>query len=389
MPQPLLSAIQYHTFPRPLPLWRGGALASVTLANETWGALSPNRDNVVLLLHALTGDSHAADPHEPDNPKAAWWNPLIGPGRAFDTDRYFVICSNVIGGCQGTTGPASTDPETGKPYALNFPVITVQDMVRAQREMLTGLGIRRLAAVAGGSIGGMQALEWAVRYPADVDAALLFGATERIGPQAIGFNAIGRSAIMLDPAWCDGRYEPGHGPDTGLQIARMVGMLTYQSSQGQWLRFGREPASRPASASPLGEKFDIEGYLEYQGRSLARRFDANSYLYLTRAMDLYDVADGWESEGAALERIRARTLHVGMSTDWLYPPEQVRALAQKLDALGKDAVYTELTSVHGHDAFLKEWPDMERIVGEYLDTPRVTLHAKETRRPAPTPAQAT
>lgn len=387
MLQPLVSALQHHTLSRPLPLWRGGVLSSVTVAYETWGTLSPTRDNVVLVLHALTGDSHAADPHDPDNPKAGWWNPLIGPGRAFDTDRYFVICSNVLGGCQGTTGPASINPETGSRYALDFPVITVQDMVRAQRELLIALGIRRLAAVAGGSIGGMQALEWAVRYPGDIDAALLFGATERIGPQAIGFNAIGRNAIMLDPAWCDGRYVPGRGPDAGLELARMVGMLTYQSSEGQWLRFGRAPASRPTSPSPLGEKFDVEGYLEYQGRALARRFDANSYLYLTRAMDLYDVADGWESEEDALQRIQARTLHVGMSTDWLYPPEQVWALAQKLHALGKDAVYHELPSVHGHDAFLKEWTSMARIIDDYLDAPRAILAMEETGQPDTTPQQ--
>ncbi len=193
---------------------------------------------------------------------------------------------------------------------------------------------------------------------------------------------------MLDPAWREGRYEHGHGPDAGLQIARMVGMQTYQSAAGQWRRFGREPASRPTSASPLGEKFDIEGYLEYQGRSLARRFDANSYLYLTRAMDLYDVADGWASEETALKRIRARTLHVGMSTDWLYPVEHVRALVEKLRAVGNNATYTELTSVHGHDAFLKEWLDLERIIRRYLDKARTPHLADDKGQPATTPAQA-
>ncbi len=356
-----------HTLPDPLPLWRGGVLAPVTLAYETWGTLSPACDNVVLVLHALTGDSHAAGGSSTEYPKGGWWEPLIGPGRAFDTDRYYVICSNVLGGCQGSTGPASVNPETGTPYGIDFPVVTVQDMVRAQRELLSSLGIRRLAAVAGGSIGGMQALEWVVRYPDDVDAALLFGASERIGPQAIAFNSIGRDAIMLDPAWKDGRYEPGEGPTGGLALARMVGMVTYQSQQSMWLRFGRELASRPTTTSPLGEKFDVEGYLEYQGRSLVRRFDANSYLYLTRAMDLYDVAEGWESEEEALARVKARTLHVGISTDWLYPPEDVRALAEKLRAAGSDARYAQIESVHGHDAFLKEWDVMTSTIRGYLD----------------------
>lgn len=364
--QTLNSETRFYTLPAPLPLWRGGELPSVTLAYETWGQLSPERDNAILVLHALTGDAHAAGRRGSNDSKSGWWDPLIGPGRAFDTDRFFVICSNVLGGCGGSTGPPSTNPETGEYYATDFPVITIQDMVRAQRELLYGLGIERLAAVTGGSIGGMQAIEWCIRYPDDVDAALIFGASERIGPQAIGFNSIGRRAIMLDPAWQGGRYKPGEGPSCGLEIARMVGMVTYQSQQSMWLRFGREPVSRPADPSPLGEKFDVEGYLEYQGRSLVRRFDANSYLYLTRAMDLYDAAEGFDSEREALERVIARTLHVGISTDWLYPPEDVRALAEKLRSLGKDAQYSELNSVHGHDAFLKEWDSMTRIVRDYM-----------------------
>jgi homoserine O-acetyltransferase len=366
---PSTSERQFYTLPEPLPLWRGGELTPLTLAYETWGALSPERDNAILVLHALTGDSHAAGGASEAYPRGGWWEPLIGPGRAFDTDRYFVICSNVLGGCQGSTGPASTDPRTGEPYGMDFPLVTVQDMVRAQRELVSGLGVRGLAAVAGGSIGGMQALEWVVSYPDEVDAALLFGASERVGPQAIALNHIGREAIMLDPAWKGGRYRPGEGPAGGLSIARMVGMVTYQSQQSMWLRFGREPASRPTAPSPLGEKFDVEGYLEYQGRALVRRFDANSYLYLTRAMDLYDVAEGWESEREALTRVRARTLHVGISTDWLYPPRDVRALAQKLRAAGSDARYVELESVHGHDAFLKEWDAMTAIIRDYLAGP--------------------
>lgn len=361
----------HYSLPERLALDRGGLLPEVTLAYETWGELSPARDNAVLVLHALTGDSHAADLDRPDDPRAAWWNPLIGPGLAFDTERFYVVCSNTLGGCAGSTGPLSIDPATGRRFELDFPVVTILDMVRAQRELVRGLGIRRLAAVTGGSIGGMQALEWAVRYPELVERALLFGATGRIGPQAIGFNAIGRAAITLDPAWRGGRYEPGDGPSAGLAIARMIGMMTYQSPEGQWRRFGRAPAARSVTGagSPrlFEPPFDIEGYLEYQGRALVRRFDANAYLYLTRAMDLYDVAEGWADEAAALRRVRARTLHVGISSDWLYPPGEVRALAETLRALGSAARYAEIESPHGHDAFLKEWDAMARIITDYLE----------------------
>lgn len=360
------AAKQFHTLPERLPLWRGGELAPVTIAYESWGRLSPERDNAILLLHALTGDSNASSLGAGEKTGTAWWDPLIGPGQAFDTNRYFVICSNVLGGCQGSTGPASIDPATGKPYGLRFPVVTVQDMVRAQRELLLGLGIERLAAVAGGSIGGMQALEWVIRYPEAVDTALVFGASERIGPQAIGFNNVGRAAIMLDPAWNGGDYELGHGPDGGLSIARMIAMITYQSQGSMWLRFGRQPATRPAAQSPFGERFDVEGYLEYQGAALTRRFDANSYLYLTRAMDLYDATEGFVTEADALGCVQARTLHVGISTDWLYPSSDVRATAEKLQTLGKDAHYRELESIHGHDAFLKEWGQMTEIIQDFL-----------------------
>lgn len=366
MNQSRLATRKYYSLPDPLPLWRGGSLSSVTLAYETWGRLSPGADNAVLILHALTGDSHAAGLPSDSDRKPGWWNPLIGPGCAFDTDRFFVVCSNVLGGCQGSTGPCTTNSESDAPYTTDFPVVTIQDMVRAQRALFDGLGIRRLAAVAGGSIGGQQALEWVLRYPDDVDAALLFGASERIGPQAVSFNHVGRSAIMLDPAWREGRYNPGEGPSAGLAVARMTAMITYQSQQSMWMRFGRFPTSRSASPDRFGEKFDVESYLDYQGASLSTRFDANSYLYLTRAMDLYDATEGYESEEEALRRVRARTLHVGINSDWLYPPGDVRATSEKLRALGKDACYREIDSVHGHDSFLKEWERMTELITEFL-----------------------
>lgn len=363
----LISRKQFYTLAEPLKLWRGGSLYPVTIAYETWGELSPERDNVILVLHALTGDSHAAGKYSEDEDKCGWWDPLIGPGRAFDTNRYFVICSNVIGGCQGSTGPSSINPETGYPYAMDFPVITIQDMVAAQVELLKALGINKLLAVTGGSIGGMQAIEWVIRYPDWVENALIFGALPKTSPQSIGFNAVGRQAIMIDPEWKGGKYYPSPGPVAGLSVARMVGMITYQSYEGMWIRFGRKLATRPTTYSPLGEKFDVEGYLEYQGYKLTQRFDANSYLYLTRAMDLYDASEGFDSELEAYDRIRANILLVGISTDWLYPPHEVKAFANQLRDLGKNAVYEELDSIHGHDAFLKEWEQMTRIITLYME----------------------
>lgn len=360
-----LSTRRYETLSTPLPLWRGGSLAPVTLAYETWGTLSPERDNAILVCHALTGDSHAAGRYSPEDRKPGWWDPLIGPGKAFDTDRYFVICSNVIGGCQGSTGPTSVDPATGREYRMRFPLVTIQDMVLAQRQLLAQLGIDRLAAVTGGSIGGQQAIEWMVRYPEIVEAALIFGASERISPQAVGFNLAGRSAITLDPAWREGEYAAGEGPAGGLSIARMIAMITYQSRESMWTRFGRELADA-GGKPPFTDRFQVESYLEYQGESLVSRFDANSYLYLTRAMDLYDTAEGWGSDEEALGRVRARTLHVGIRTDWLFPPGDVRATARKLQALGTDVAYREIDSVHGHDAFLKEWDAMTQVITEFL-----------------------
>lgn len=358
---------QLYNLPTELPLWRGDTLEHVALAYETWGTLSERRDNAILLLHALTGDSHAACLDTLGECPPGWWGPLIGPGAAFDTNRFFVICSNVIGGCNGSTGPSSSNPVTGRPYAMSFPQITIQDMVHAQRELTLSLGIEQLACVAGGSIGGMQAMEWAIRYPDSVRSAMIFGATGKIGPQAMGFNLAGRRAIMLDPEWKDGNYYPGPGPVRGLSIARMIGMLTYQSAEGMEERFGRNPASRPFEPSPIVERFDVESYLEYKGRSLSKRFDANSYLYLTRAMDLYDVAEGFASDLEAFDRIQAQTLHIGISSDWLFPPHEVRSEVRKLGSLGKQARYVEIESKNGHDSFLKDWEPVSRIISEFLN----------------------
>ena len=346
-----------------LVLQHSGMLQSVTLAYETWGTLNAEGTNAILITHALTGSAHAHDVEQPDDPKAAWWNPLIGPGRSFDTSRYFVICSNILGSCYGSTGPSSLNPHTGQPYAMDFPVVTIRDMVHAQRHLLEHLGVRQLAMVAGGSIGGLQALEWAVTYPDLVRKVAVIAATPALTAQAIAFSEVERQAIMADPQWQGGNYAPGQGPTTGLAIARMLAMITYQSEEGMELRFGRQPARRldipsPSLAANIGGRFDVEGYLYYQGVSLARRFDANSYLYISRAMDLYDVSEGYPSLESALSRLQSKALFVGIRSDFLFPAANVRWLAERVQALGRDATYVELDSPHGHDAFLKEWSQL-------------------------------
>ncbi len=356
------TANQVFTFDS-LPLQRGGHIAPVAVAYETWGKLNAAGDNAVLITHALTGSSHAHDTENPGDPKAAWWNPLIGLGRFFDTSRYYVICSNILGGCYGTTGPSSVDPNTGRPYGMRFPVITIRDMVEVQRKLIEHLGVRQLAMVAGGSIGGQQSLEWAVAYPELVRKAIVVAATAALTAQAIAFSEVGRQAILADPLWQGGDYLPGEGPREGLAIARMLAMITYQSEEAMELRFARRPArnknvSAPSGFTDPGERFDVEGYLYHQGEALVRRFDANSYLYISRAMDLYDVSEGYPSLEAALSRLRSKALFIGIRSDFLFPAARVRWLADQVRAAGGEAIYAELDSPHGHDAFLKEWEQM-------------------------------
>jgi len=337
----------------------GGRLQDVTLAYRTWGRLNAAGDNAVLLLHALTGDSRVAG-------EGGWWAPLVGPGRAIDTDRAFVLCANVLGGCQGSTGPASPDPLTGRPYAMRFPLITIGDIVAAQRRLAERLGITRLVAI-GGSIGGFQALEWATRHPDLVAAAAPVAATGALDPQGVALNEIGRRAIMADPDWRGGAYTAdGVFPGQGLAIARMIGMVTYHSKESMALRFGRNPATRPSVYPTVGPTFDVEGYLHHHGVALTKRFDANAFLYLTRAMDLYDVGrDGGEERWLA--EVAAPMMLLGISTDWLFPAVDVRALGARLSAFGKDVTYAELDSPHGHDAFLKEWDALTNIVRPFVD----------------------
>ncbi len=354
--------VHQYTFDA-LPLQRGGHFGPVTVAFETWGKLNAEGDNAVLITHALTGSSHAHDVDRPDDTKVAWWNPLIGPGRFFDTSRYFVICSNVLGSCYGSTGPSSIDPSTGRPYGIRFPVITIRDMVEAQRKLIDHLGVRQVAMVAGGSIGGQQALEWAVAYPELVQKVIVVAATAALTAQAIAFSEVGRQAILADPRWHGGDYLPGHGPHAGLSIARMLAMITYQSEEAMESRFARQPARQqnvttPSGFTDLSERFDVEGYLYYQGESLVKRFDPNSYLYISRAMDLYDVSEGYPSIEDALSRVRSKALFIGIRSDFLFPAARVRWLANQVRVAGGNAIYAELDSPHGHDAFLKEWKQM-------------------------------
>ncbi|MGN6672502.1 MAG: homoserine O-acetyltransferase MetX [Thermomicrobiales bacterium] len=360
--------LAHFAFPgeAPFALTLGDHLPSFDLAYETYGRLNANGDNAILLIHALTGDAHAAGHHAPDDRKPGWWDPMIGPGRPVDTDHYFVICSNALGGCAGSTGPCTINPTTGDRWSKHFPLVTVPDLVRAQRLLLDQLGVRRLAAVIGGSLGGMQVLEWAVRYPALVKRAAVIAAAGRLDPQGIAINEVGRRAIMLDPRWSDGDYLPDEGPDEGLAVARMLGTVTYHSKESMATRFGRRLATRPLRRPALGRAFDVEGYLHHQGDLLVARFDAHSYLRQTRAMDLYDVADGRGSEVWALSVVRARVLTVGIRSDWLFPPEDVQQLTEAISLAGGQAYYRELDSPHGHDAFLKEWEMLDPILREFL-----------------------
>ena len=345
----------------------GGYLEDVVLAYETWGELDSTGENAVLVVHALTGDSHCSGGASETYKRGGWWDEMVGPGRPVDTDESFVVCSNVLGGCSGSTGPASIDPETGRPYGMRFPVVTIRDIVRAQKQLLDDLGVRRLRTVIGGSIGGQQALEWAVEYPDFVEKVVPVAATGALGPQGLGMSEIGRRAIMADPDWQDGDYYcTGRSPETGLAIARMAGMMTYQSAKSQWQRFGRGPASRPALYEEFGGRFEVESYLHYQGRDLAGRFDANSYLYLTRAMDIYDVGAGYASHEEAYSRIEAEMLFVGISSDWLFPAAEVRVVAEKAREAGAEACYEEIESPNGHDAFLKDWDELRAAVGPFL-----------------------
>ncbi len=359
----------------PLPLDCGVNLYPVTVEYETYGALSKLKDNAVFIIHALSGDAHAAgwdaDWEKDNRPwrrnRPGWWDQMIGPGKAFDTSRYFVVCANLLGSCYGTTGPWENDPLTGKPYALNFPVITVEDWVRLQVRLQDYLKIDQLVSVAGGSLGGQQALAWAINYPERIRSAIVMAASSRLTAQGLAFNAVGRQAIMNDPCFQNGNYYESGPPASGLELARMLGHITYLSNQSMEGKFGRRFQNGSQPCYRLNNEFSVESYLEHQGRAFVQRFDANSYLYLTRAMDYFDAAASTGGDLAkACAAIESRLLLIAYSSDWLYPPRDTRAIARAMLANDKPVSFIEIPSDYGHDAFLLETGQTTPLVESFL-----------------------
>jgi homoserine O-acetyltransferase/O-succinyltransferase len=344
----------------------GATLAPVEVAYETYGELNAAKSNAILVLHAFSGDAHAAGiSHETGKP--GWWDNMIGPGKAFDTNEYFVICSNVLGGCRGTTGPASVNPATGCPYAMSFPVITIGDMVRLQKMLIDRLGIPRLLAVTGGSMGGMQALEWAVAYPDRVVAAIPIACTVRHSAQQIAFNEVGRQAIMADPDWNEGNYYGGRPPARGLAVARMVGHITYMSDDSMREKFGRRLRGKENFGFDFDVDFEVESYLRYRGSQFVGRFDANSYLYITKAMDYFDLT-ARKSLSVAMAPVTARFLVLSFTSDWLYPSYQSQEIVRALRGHNADVAYCELSSNYGHDAFLVDVAEQTELIRGFLES---------------------
>jgi homoserine O-acetyltransferase len=353
--------------PDALVLESGQELGPVTLAYETYGTLDSKKANAILILHALSGDAHAAGFNQKGDKRPGWWDVMIGPGKAFDTDRYFVICSNCIGGCMGSTGPASINPATGKPYALDFPLITIADMVKAQKALIDYLGIEKLLAVAGGSMGGMQALEWATAYPDAVKAVIPIATTSQLSAQGIAFNEVGRRAVMADQNWHGGNYYDGEPPLQGLAIARMIGHITYLSDESMRAKFGRKLQDRQKLSYGFFTDFQVESYLHHQGDTFTQRFDANSYLYITKAIDYFDLAEkGGGSLVKACQNVRASFLIIGFSSDWLYPPYQNKEIADALRANDVEVSFCVIDSSYGHDSFLLESEHQSHLITHFL-----------------------
>ena len=340
-----------------MPLDCGSALAPVAVAYETYGELNARRNNAILVLHAFTGDAHAAGTDK-ESGAVGWWDNMIGPGKGFDTDKYFVICSNILSGCRGTSGPSSINPETGCPYAMSFPPVTIPDMVRLQKMLVEHLGIERLLAVSGGSMGAMEALQWAVAYPDAVAASIPIAGTARHSPQQIAFNEVGRQAIMADPDWNEGNYYGKRPPARGLSVARMVGHITYMSDESMREKFGRRLRDQ--------NQFEVESYLRYRGSQFVDRFDANSYLYITKAMDYFDLTADRHSLSAAFENVKSRFLVISFKSDWLYPSYQSLDIVRALRSRNCDVAYCDLPSTYGHDAFLVNVQEQTELVQGFL-----------------------
>ncbi len=343
-------------------------LGPVDIVYETYGEPNEDRSNAILILHALSGDAHVAGYHHPNDKRTGWWDEMIGPGKGFDTSKYWIICSNIIGGCKGTTGPSSINPKTGKPYCLDFPIITIGDMVEAQRKLIEHLGISQLYSLAGGSMGGFQVLEWTLRFPEMTRSAICIATCSRLSAQALAYNAVGRNAITSDPGWKGGEYCGTQGPVKGLAIARMIGHITYLSDLSMDSRFGRRLQSADRFSYDFTAEFAIESYLQHQGQRFIERFDANSYLYITKAMDYFDIARSYGSIDEAFAAVKSKYMFVSYSSDWLFTTRQSREIVGSLKRNKKDVSYIEIDSPYGHDAFLMEQKQLKRIIVPFLDS---------------------
>ena len=358
---------QNFQLPVPLPLDCGRELRQVNIRFETAGTLSPSRNNAILITHALSGDAHVCGKYAETDRKPGWWDEMVGPGKAIDTDKYFVVCSNVLGSCAGSTGPRSFNPETGNPYNLDFPVITIRDMVRAQKHLMNHLGIRRWLSVIGGSMGGMQALEWAINYPDDLASFVPIATTSQLSPQSIAFDWVGREAIKYDPNWQNGNYSADRVPDRGLAAARMLAHITYLSDESMSRKFGRELQDSVGYSFDFSRDFAVESYLEHQGRRFVERFDANSYFYITRAMDYFDIAARTGGDLAkAFAPVKAPSLVISFSSDWLFPTSESRKIVNALLKNRCRVSFCEIQSGYGHDAFLLEVDALGGMVRDFL-----------------------
>ncbi|MCF7871050.1 MAG: homoserine O-acetyltransferase [Candidatus Omnitrophica bacterium] len=358
---------KYFTFAEPgqeLVLASGQRLGPITLAYETYGRLNKKKDNAILILHALSGDAHAAGFNQGDK-KPGWWDNMIGPGRAFNTDKYFIVCSNVLGGCKGSTGPSSINPKTDKPYGLDFPIITISDMVNAQKKLMDYLGIKKLLSVTGGSMGGMQTLQWFKSYPWFLSSAIPIATALKHSPQQIAFDEVGRQAIMADPDWQKGDYYNKVKPERGLAVARMMGHITYMSDVSMEKKFSRRMKNKNYSYT-FKTDFEVEGYLQYKGDSFVKRFDPNSYLYITKAMDYFDLSGKKLVAGA--DGNETRFMVIGFKSDWLYPLYQSREIVNQLKYRRVGVTYCEIPSTYGHDAFLLEVDEQTHLIKHFLSS---------------------
>lgn len=362
---------QFFTFAQPpdaLALESGASIGPVTIAYETCGFLNKEKTNVILVLHALSGDSHMAGFYEPEDAKPGWWDSMVGPGKGIDTNKYFVICTNILGSCMGSTGPASIDPSTGKEYAASFPMITITDMVTAQKALVDHLGIKKLLSVIGGSVGGMQVLEWCIQYPSMVVSAVPLATTCRHSALAIAFNEVARQSIMADPHWNNGDYYDKKKPGMGLAIARMIGHITYLSDESMRLKFGRKLQNKSALSFEFGAEFQVESYLQYQGQKFIERFDANSFLYITKAADYFDLARGYGKGSLvkAFSRCQAKFMVISYTSDWLYPTYQSKEMVKAMKKNNLDVSFCEIDAQWGHDAFLLPDPRLDNMIKGFL-----------------------